>query len=151
MDRQHPRDIFDVMHMLQRFGWAPEVTDCFVAYLAGHNRPVHEVLFGPAKSLEPAFTNEFVGMTRHDVSLEALTEAQARLRHQLPRQLNADHREFLLSLVRGEPAWPLMRFEQLQALPAIRWKLQNLHTLKKRDADRFEEQTRMLAQGFASL
>jgi len=30
MDRQHPRDIFDVMHMLQRFGWQPEFIDCFV-------------------------------------------------------------------------------------------------------------------------
>ncbi|MFG6486248.1 nucleotidyl transferase AbiEii/AbiGii toxin family protein [Roseateles sp. BYS78W] len=151
MDRQHPRDIFDVMHMLQRFGWASEVVDCFVAYLAGHNRPVHEVLFGPAKSLEPAFTNEFVGMTREPVSLEALTQTQAQLRHELPRQLSADHRAFLLSLVRGEPTWSLMRFEQLQALPAIRWKLQNLGTLKRRDPGRFEEQERLLAEGFAGL
>lgn len=151
MDRQHPRDIFDVMHMLERLGWTPEVLDCFVAYLAGHNRPAHEVLFGPAKPLDPAFTNEFAGMTRDDVSLETLLATQARLRHELPRQLDAHHREFLLSLVRGEPTWPLMRFEQLQALPAIRWKLQNLHTLKKRDAGRFEEQERMLANGFADL
>lgn len=95
MDRQHPRDIFDVMHMLQRFDWTPEVVDCFVAYLAGHNRPVHEVLFGPAKPLEPAFTNEFAGMTRDEVPLETLVATQSRLRHELPRQLNAHHREFL--------------------------------------------------------
>ena len=45
MDRQHPRDIFDVLKMIERFGWQPSFVDCFVAYLAGHNRPVHEVLF----------------------------------------------------------------------------------------------------------
>ncbi|MBV8500538.1 MAG: nucleotidyl transferase AbiEii/AbiGii toxin family protein [Paucibacter sp.] len=151
MDRQHPRDIFDVMHMLQRFGWTAEVVDCFVAYLAGHNRPVHEVLFGPAKSLEPAFTNEFVGMTRDDVPLTILTGTQTRLRHELPRQLAPRHRDFLLSLVRGAPDWPLMPFEQLQALPAIRWKLQNLATLKKRNAARFGEQESLLARGFATL
>src|SRR5207245_1082980 len=44
-DRQHPRDIFDVMKMLERFGWQSSFVDCFVAYLAGHNRPMHEVLF----------------------------------------------------------------------------------------------------------
>jgi predicted nucleotidyltransferase component of viral defense system len=151
MDRQHPRDIFDVMHMLQRFGWTSEVVDCFVAYLAGHNRPVHEVLFGTVKALEPAFTNEFVGMTRDEVSLETLSETQARLRHELPRQLTADHRQFLLSLVRGAPAWQLMPFEQLQALPAVRWKLQNLETLRQRNAARFAEQESLLAQGFANL
>jgi predicted nucleotidyltransferase component of viral defense system len=151
MDRQHPRDIFDVMHMLQRFGWMSDVVDCFVAYLAGHNRPVHEVLFGPTKPLEPAFTNEFVGMTRDEVALETLTETQNRLRHELPRQLAARHREFLLSLVRGAPAWEVMPFNQLQALPAIRWRLQNLDTLRKRNAARFGEQESLLAQGFANL
>ena len=49
MDRQHPRDVFDVMHMLAQFGWRGDFVDCFVAYLAGHNRPVHEVLFAPLK------------------------------------------------------------------------------------------------------
>lgn len=151
MDRQHPRDMFDVMHMLQQFGWTPAVVDCFVAYLAGHNRPVHEVLFGPAKPLEPAFTNEFVGMTREDVALEALVNTQARLRYELPRQLTAQHREFLLSLVRGAPSWDLMPFNQLPALPAIRWKLQNLATLKTRNATRFAQQESLLAQSFAVL
>jgi predicted nucleotidyltransferase component of viral defense system len=41
MDRQHPRDIFDVLHMLNHFGWQELFVDCFVVYLAGHNRPVH--------------------------------------------------------------------------------------------------------------
>ena len=61
---QHPRDIFDVLKMIERFGWQPSFVDCFVAYLAGHNRPVHEVLFPKQLPLEPAFTNEFAGMTR---------------------------------------------------------------------------------------
>src|SRR5258708_33492346 len=40
MDRQHPRDLFDVHVMLARYGLPPDFVDCFVAYLAGHNRPV---------------------------------------------------------------------------------------------------------------
>jgi hypothetical protein len=34
-----------VMKMLDSFGGQPSFMDCFVAYLAGDNRPVHEVLF----------------------------------------------------------------------------------------------------------
>jgi predicted nucleotidyltransferase component of viral defense system len=146
MDRQHPRDIFDVLHMLDRFGWQELFVDCFVAYLAGHNRPVHEVLFPKTKPLEPAFSNEFAGMTREEVSLDALPAAQARLIADLPRQLTERQRSFLLSLVRAEPDWTLLPFSHLQELPALKWKLLNLAKLKKSDSTRFRAQANELAR-----
>jgi predicted nucleotidyltransferase component of viral defense system len=128
MDRQHPRDIFDVLKMIERFGWQSSFVDCFVAYLAGHNRPVHEVLFPKQLPLEPAFSNEFAGMTRDGVALELLEQTQARLIAQLPRALNTSHREFLLSLVRAEPAWELMPFNHLQHLPVAMEATQSAQT-----------------------
>ena len=145
MDRQHPRDIFDMMHMLDHFGWQASIVDCFVAYLAGHNRPVHEVLFPKTKPLEPAFTNEFVGMTRDTVELDTLMQMQARLIKELPKQLTPAHRDFLMSLVQGEPAWELMPMQHLRELPALKWKLMNLAKLKKTSAKRFAAQTELLA------
>ena len=139
MDRQHPRDIFDVMHMLYRFGWQPAFIDCFVVYLAGHNRPVHEVLFPKIKSLEPTFTNEFTGMT------------QLRVLQELPQQLTRAHRDFLLSLVRGDPDWELMPMPHLRELPAIQWKLMNLSRLKKNNPASFAAQHHVLAQRLESL
>lgn len=149
MDRQHPRDIFDVMHMLDHFGWQESFVDCFVAYLAGHNRPVHEVLFPKTKPLEPAFTNEFAGMTRDTVELDTLMQMQARLIKELPKQLTPAHRDFLMSLVQGEPAWELMPMQHLRELPALKWKLMNLAKLKKSSAKRFAAQHEMLAERFA--
>jgi predicted nucleotidyltransferase component of viral defense system len=151
MDRQHPRDIFDVLKMIERFDWQPSFVDCFVAYLAGHNRPVHEVLFPKQLPLEPAFTNEFADMTRDGVALDLLEQTQERLIAQLPRTLTTSHREFLLSLVRAEPAWELMPFNHLQHLPALQWKLLNLRKLKSRDATRFSAQHDELAAKFKSL
>jgi predicted nucleotidyltransferase component of viral defense system len=151
MDRQHPRDIFDVLHMLDRFGWQEIFVDCFVAYLAGHNRPVHEVLFPKTKPLEPAFSNEFSGMTREEVSLDALVAAQARLIADLPRQLTERQRSFLLSLVRAEPDWALLPFPHLQELPALKWKMLNLAKLKKSDAKRFRAQADELARRMANV
>ena len=148
MDRQHPRDIFDVMHMLDHFGWQTQFVDCFVAYLAGHNRPLHEVLFPKAKSLEPAFTNEFAGMTRDVIELDTLTRVQARLLHELPRQLTPAHRDFLLSLVQGSPDWEQMPMQHLHELPALKWKLMNLGKLKKSSAARFAAQHQLLAERF---
>lgn len=146
MDRQHPRDMFDVMKMLELFGWQPPFVDCFVAYLAGHNRPVHEVLFPRKLSLEPTFTNEFAGMTREPIQLAELERTQERLIEELPRALTSAHREFLLSLVRVEPQWELMPFKHIAELPAMQWKLLNLKKLRSRNPARFEQQYEALAR-----
>ena len=116
MDRQHPRDIFDVLQMYSGFGLQPEVVSCFVAYLAGHNRPVHEVLFSPAKDIEALYHRHFVGMTRDPIGLDALRQTQVKLLRDLPRALVPEQREFLLSFVRMEPAWELMPFQDLRDL-----------------------------------
>lgn len=151
MDRQHPRDMFDVLQMLDHFGWQSAAVDCFVAYLAGHNRPIHEVLFPRTKPLEPAFSHEFAGMTRSAVELDALMHVQARLFEQLPRQLTEDHREFLLSLAQGSPAWERMPMPHLRELPALKWKLMNLAQLRKRSAARFAAQHNLLAERFDGM
>ena len=130
MDRQHPRDLFDVHVLYNDTGLTPEIVDCFVAYLAGHNRPVHEVLKPRLHPLEATFANQFDGMTREEISLDTLEQVRERLVQDLPRALTDQHRTFLLSLVQNQPRWDCMPFIHLQELPAIRWKLQNLAKLK---------------------
>ena len=62
LDRQHPRDLFDVKLMLDTGRhWDEEMLDCLVVYLAGHNRPMHEVLFPNVKPIKTVFENEFAG------------------------------------------------------------------------------------------
>ena len=130
MDRQHPRDLFDVLVLYNTIGLTPEIVDCFVAYLAGHNRPVHEVLAPRLQPLEATFANQFNGMSRDEVNLETLEQVRARLVQELPRALTHQHRDFLHSLVKNQPLWDCMPFPHLQELPAIRWKLQNLANLR---------------------
>jgi hypothetical protein len=143
MDRQHPRDLFDVHVLYNEIGLTPEIVDCFVAYLAGHNRPVHEVLMPRLHPLEATFANQFIGMTRNEISLETLEQTRRRLMHDLPCALTDQHRTFLLSLVQNQPCWDSMPFAHLQELPAIRWKLQNLAKLK--GAKRAEQVERLKA------
>lgn len=143
MDRQHPRDLFDVLVLNNDTGLTPEIVDCFVAYLAGHNRPVHEVLMPRLHPLEATFANQFNGMTRDEVSLPSLEETRERLVQDLPRALTEQHRTFLLSLVQIQPRWDCLPFPHLQELPAIRWKLQNLAKLK--GAKRAEQVERLQA------
>jgi predicted nucleotidyltransferase component of viral defense system len=140
MDRQHPRDIFDVRGLYETTGLTGDVIECFVCYLAGHNRPVHEVLFSNDVDLTTAFENEFVGMTQSPVSLAELQKVRARLKRELPARLTANQRQFLISLVSGEPDWSLMKCPHLQKMSAIQWKLQNLSRLKKSNPKKFAQQ-----------
>jgi hypothetical protein len=148
MDRQHPRDFFDVHGLFQRGGLSPEVVECFVCYLAGHNRPVHEVLFSRDLDMAPAFANEFAGMARNPIPLAELQQVRRKLKSELPAALTPDHRRFLLGLVAHEPDWGLMKFAHLPQLPAIRWKLQNLAKLKKSNPGKFTRQAEELRARF---
>ncbi len=40
------RNLFNVWQFYESAGLSDSVAECFVAYLAGHNRPPHAVLFG---------------------------------------------------------------------------------------------------------
>ena len=150
MDRQHPRDFFDVHGMFDRFGLTPEIVECFVGYIAGHNRPVHEVLGSRDIDLARPFENEFAGMEREAVSLKALEDTRVRLRRELVGSLTADHKRFLMGLVAGEPPWEAMQCRHLAELPAIQWKLQNLARLKRTNAAKFQTQADELKRRFES-
>lgn len=144
LDRQHPRDFFDVHGMFATQGISADIMNCFVAYLAGHNRPVHEVLFSRDLDLTAIFENEFVGMERQSVSLPQLIETRTRLRGEIVAALTPAHKEFLLGLVSAAPDWSLLPFAHLSQLPAIQWKLQNLARLKKANPAKFNAQTEEL-------
>ena len=148
MDRQHPRDLFDAMQMLEQDGLSDETLECFVTYLAGHNRPIHEVLFGNDKDISLEYRDNFVGMTTEEVSLDQLLAVRRRLRAEIPQRLTANQKAFLVSLSRAAPDWSLLACSHAEELPALRWKLANLETFRsKRPAD-FQRQTAQLLEGF---
>ena len=148
LDRNHPRDWFDVMLLLKQEGITSSIRRCFVAYLAAHNRPPHEVLFGPTRSLSDSFDREFLGMTSNAISLAELQDVQQRVREELPWQLDDAERRFLLSLVSNAPDWSLIDIPHLKEMPAIRWKLANLERLQRENKTKFAEHVEVLRDRF---
>lgn len=148
MDRQHPRDLFDVHGLYAKGGLTPQIVDCFLCYLLGHNRPVHEVLFSRQKDLSPAFENEFAGLTRQPLALRELIEIRERLQRELPAALTAEHRRFLMSFLELQPDWTALPYAHLPEMPAIRWKLENLSRLKRSNPRKFAEQAATLTRRF---
>lgn len=146
MDRQHPRDLFDVMQLFAHEGITPGIRRAFVVYLASGNRPIHEVLFPQLHDVRYDFEHNFQGMTTEPVSLEDLLAARDRMVRELHQGLDDDERRFLLSLVSGSPEWSLLGIDHLEYLPGIRWKLHNLLQLQKSNPSKFAEQENMLAE-----
>ena len=146
MDRQHPRDLFDVLQLFAHEGITPGIRRAFVVYLASHNRPVHEVLFPAMRNIDQEYEHNFRGMTTEPVELDALVAARERMVQELQSSLDANERSFLVSLVNARPEWPLLGVAHLEHLPGIRWKLQNLAQLKRKSPAKFAEQAALLAQ-----
>jgi predicted nucleotidyltransferase component of viral defense system len=149
LDRQHPRDLFDVWRLYESGGLSDRMVECFVLYLAGHNRPPHEVLFGNAKDIAAEYERAFVGMTEVPCSLDTLLDARTQIRQELPRRLTARHRQFLSGLVRADPDWSLMQCTYAAELPALRWKLANLEAFRKRRPSDFSAQADALDAGLS--
>lgn len=145
LDRQHPRDLFDVWLLYENGGLTPAMVDCFVVYLAGHNRPTHEVLGGNDLELRQIYEDQFIGMTEAEPpALEVLLETRGRLRRDLMEKLTGNHRRFLVSLADANPDWTLLPNPDVQTLPALRWKLENLTRLKKNQAQKSASQVAAL-------
>jgi len=151
LDRQHPRDLFDVHQLIMNEGISDETIKIFVAYLAGHNRPVHEVIFGNMIDIEGEFMRDFVGMTVEEVPLQVLLDARAELVRIVHGRLTQDQKDFLVSLTRAEPQWDLLGIPHLQDMPAIRWKLQNLKQLQASNKDKFNVQIKELEERLANI
>jgi len=144
MDRQHPRDLFDILQLFAHEGITPGIRRAFVVYLASHNRPVHEVLFPSLRDIRQEFEHNFTGMTAEPVKLDEVLAARERMLREIQQDLSADERRFLLSLVSAEPEWQLLEVSHLEQLPGVRWKLHNLERLRNDDARKFAGQRDIL-------
>lgn len=139
MDRQHPRDLFDVRMLLAEEGISRDIFVGFLTYVLSHQRPINEVMDPNWKPLDEIFQTEFDGMTLVNIELEDLIEVRSAMMTALQAHFTEKDREFLLSFKQGHPDWALFDYPNAEGLPAIRWKLQNIAQLAK-NRDKYTEQ-----------
>lgn len=98
-DRQHPRDLFDVLNMLKKPGLTREIFDGFLCYLAGHPRPIAELLAPnwDTGRIATLYQQEFSGMTQQETSLESLLSVTTLLPQALKSHFTTQDQQFLLS------------------------------------------------------
>ena len=129
LDRQHPRDLFDVRGLLANEGIDDALRRAFIVYLISHNRPMAELLAPTRKPVAEEFRREFEGLTEEAITADDLSTAREELIADIVGQLPDAHRRFLLSFKRGQPDWNLLEAPDAAHLPAVLWKQQNLNKL----------------------
>jgi predicted nucleotidyltransferase component of viral defense system len=138
LDRQHPRDLFDVQYLLANEGIDKTLYPTFLAYILSHNRPAHELLQPRLKDIRQAFEREFVGMTVDGTSLDTLLSTREQLVAEIRSLLDENSKLFLTSFHMLRPDWELTGSSTIRELPAIRWKLMNLERLQIENPEKYQ-------------
>lgn len=129
LDRQHPRDLFDVSLLLASEGLTDELFRAFLVYLISHDGAISRLLNPSLKPLEGVFERQFVGMPSEPIALNVLEEARVNLLGGLRARLGDREKRFLISFKKGAPRWELLGIDHAADLPAVKWKLQNIQSM----------------------
>ncbi len=130
LDRQHPRDLFDIKYLLENEGITPRLKESFIVYLISHNRRILEILKPNYKDITDMYKTDFEGMTTDPVSIGELERARELLVKEIYLSLNEKDRNFLIRFKAGEPDWSYFSVSHIKELPAVKWKQFNLDQLK---------------------
>ena len=131
LDRQHPRDLFDVKNLLENEGITKDIKDSFIFYLVSHNRPINELLNPMFKNIEKEYEREFLTMSKIETGLDELLKTRKALIENLKAQLSDDDKDFLISFVSNRPDWSKVRNDKIKDFPSVKWKLMNQEKMKK--------------------
>lgn len=136
LDRQHPRDLFDVKYLLENEGFTEDIKTGFLFCLLSSKRPIIEMLYPSFLNQEQAYKNQFVGMTEDEFSYEDFESTRAALIETIHNKLTTKDKQFIVSFENATPDWVSYNFADF---PAVKWKLQNVEKLKSSNPDKHNE------------
>jgi predicted nucleotidyltransferase component of viral defense system len=130
LDRQHPRDLYDVKILLENEGLTPEIRKGLIIYLCSHDETMSQLLDPPKKDITETYKTQFLEMPTKPVSLEELLDARDQLISIIKSSLTESERKFIVSIKEAAPKWELLGVPGTDKLPAIQWKLANIRKMK---------------------
>ena len=143
LDRQHPRDLFDIKGLFQPEVITAKLKEAFIVYLISHNRRIVEILDPSLLDLKQTYETDFVGMTTEPIELADLIEARSELIRSVNAMMDERDKKFLVDFKEGHPDWSYFSVSHIKNLPAVQWKMHNLDQVdaleRQRMIDRLKE------------
>lgn len=143
LDRQHPRDLFDIKYLLEEGGITPEIKTGFLLCLLSSDRHIHKIIKSNFQDQRQVLDNQFVGMTRELFSYDEFETVRDALVENVNTMLTKKDKQFILGFKNVTPDWSIHDFERF---PAVQWKLQNLRKLKKANTEKHQLLLKNLAE-----
>lgn len=147
LDRQHPRDLFDVKILLDSGGFNEQTRKAFIVHLISHPRPMVELLNPNFVDTREIYDKDFKDMVLEKVEYEELVETRNRLVQVIINSLTPEDKNFVLSVKRGEPAWDLLGLAGIENLPAVKWKILNIKNMPPTKHKKAFEKLRAYLEG----
>jgi len=132
LDRQHPRDFFDLHMYFKKFSYTRELHLAFIVYLLSSKRPISELIKPNLLDIASTYETQFEGMTLTNVTYQTLEETRTKIFELIPSSFTEQEKEFLLTFKNGEPKWNLLPIENIQHFPSVKWKLHNIQAMHPR-------------------
>lgn len=139
LDRQHPRDLFDVQLLLENEGYTEDVKLGFMTALLSHMRTISEIINPHLLDQRSAFEKQFMGMTAVPFSYQDYENTRNQLVSLINSQWTNNDRTFLMSFKKGIPEWDLFPVTNLKNMPAVNWKLENIKKLINSNPNKHSE------------
>ena len=145
LDRQHPRDLFDVKKMMETGGYTDEIAEGFLFCLLSSKRPFHEILRPSLLDHRATLTSQFNGMTDEVFTYEMYETTRLQLINTVIHHMHAEARELVMCFASGQPEWQTYDYS---SFPGIQWKLQNIRRLKEENTAKYKFQLNELKNIF---
>jgi predicted nucleotidyltransferase component of viral defense system len=134
LNRQHPRDLFDIRLLLDDQGITQKTKNAFLIYLCCNNRSVSELLNPNLLNAKNLIETQFSGMSAIPFGFSDYQKTRTELIDLLRNSFSGKDIRFLSTFSAGVPEWNLLRgnidIDRIQSLPSVQWKLLNISKME---------------------
>lgn len=103
LDRQHPRDLFDIKNFIERVDYTQEIKEGIIFFLISSKRPFHELLNPRPIKQFTTFESEFKGMSDKSFEYDEYESTREWLIKTVNGSFTIEDKRFLISFAMGEP------------------------------------------------
>ena len=140
LNRQHPRDLFDIYQLFEQNAMTDDILEGFIVMLLSAPRPIYELLNPNILDQQRVFDTEFIGMTDLEFTYKQHTDTLKQLIDYVQYKVKSNYKDFLLNFVSLDLDLQKVDIPNIEKLPAIKWKIQNLEKLKNINPEKFAKE-----------
>jgi hypothetical protein len=138
LDRQHPRDLFDIKLMFDLVADFDQIRKGFFYALLGGDRPIVESLAPNRINQQETLVKQFAGMTDIPFSYSDYEETREQLIGFIHSNLTKEDKDFLIAFEAGDDLSRFTNYQEYLLFPSILWKRQNIAKLKENNPNKLK-------------